>query len=169
MTTSSNENIFRVTGRLCGDFTGHQWISRTNSSDVEFDVFFDLGLYQQLKKQWRRRWFETPWRSLWRHCNDIFVLHLSIILKLEVSINGLCQGMTQRYTTCMQYTTPKRKSYTLVIGPCAGHYISLFITSMWIHNAIMTWKCFTHYLFFLWGIRQWITLPSQRASNADVR
>ena len=34
-----------------------------------FDVFFDLGLNQQLSKQWRRRWFETPSRSLWRHCN----------------------------------------------------------------------------------------------------
>ena len=34
-----------------------------------FDVFFDLCLNQQLSKQWRRRWFETPSRSLWRHCN----------------------------------------------------------------------------------------------------
>ena len=33
------------------------------------DVFFDLGLYQQLSKQWRRRWFETQSRALWRHCN----------------------------------------------------------------------------------------------------
>ena len=34
-----------------------------------FDVFFELRLNQQLSKQWRRRWFETPSRSLWRHCN----------------------------------------------------------------------------------------------------
>ena len=34
-----------------------------------FDVFFELSLKQQLSKQWRRRWFETPLRSLWRHCN----------------------------------------------------------------------------------------------------
>ena len=34
-----------------------------------FDVFFDLRLNQQLSKQWRRRWFETPLRSLRRHCN----------------------------------------------------------------------------------------------------
>ena len=35
-----------------------------------FDIFFDLGLYQQLSKQWRRRWFKTPWHSLWRYCNE---------------------------------------------------------------------------------------------------
>ena len=34
-----------------------------------FAVFFDLRLNQQLNKQWRRWWFETPSRSLWRHCN----------------------------------------------------------------------------------------------------
>ena len=27
--TSSNENLFRVTGPLCGEFTGHRWIPRT--------------------------------------------------------------------------------------------------------------------------------------------
>ena len=34
-----------------------------------FDVFFDLCLNKRLSKLSRRRWFETPWRSLWRHCN----------------------------------------------------------------------------------------------------
>ena len=28
MMTSSNGNIFRVTGLLCGEFTGHRWIRR---------------------------------------------------------------------------------------------------------------------------------------------
>ena len=34
-----------------------------------FAVFFDLRLNKRLSKQSRRRWFETPLRSLWRHCN----------------------------------------------------------------------------------------------------
>ena len=34
-----------------------------------FDVFFDLRLNQRLGKQSRRPWFETPPRSLRRHCN----------------------------------------------------------------------------------------------------
>ena len=36
-----------------------------------FDVFFDLRLNKQLSKQSRCWKFETPWRSLWRHCNDM--------------------------------------------------------------------------------------------------
>ena len=33
--TSSNGNIFRVTGHLCGEFTGHRWIPLTKGSDAE--------------------------------------------------------------------------------------------------------------------------------------
>ena len=39
MMTSSNGNIFRVTGLLCGEFTGHRWIPRTKASDVELWCF----------------------------------------------------------------------------------------------------------------------------------
>ena len=34
MMTSSNGNIFRVTGHLCGEFTGPRWIPRTKASDA---------------------------------------------------------------------------------------------------------------------------------------
>ena len=37
-----------------------------------FDVFFHLRLNKRLSKQSRRLWFETPSRSLWRHCNGCF-------------------------------------------------------------------------------------------------
>ena len=35
-----------------------------------FDVFLDLRLNKRLSKPSRCRWFQTPLRSLWRHCND---------------------------------------------------------------------------------------------------
>ena len=35
-----------------------------------FDVFFDLRLNKRLSKQSWGWWFETPSRSLWRHCNE---------------------------------------------------------------------------------------------------
>ena len=35
MKTSSNGNIFRVTGPLCGEPTGRRWIPRTKASDAE--------------------------------------------------------------------------------------------------------------------------------------
>ena len=34
MMTSSNGNIFRVTGLFCGEFTGHRWIPLTKASDA---------------------------------------------------------------------------------------------------------------------------------------
>ena len=39
MMTSSNGNIFRVTGHLCGEFTGSRWIPRTKASDPELWCF----------------------------------------------------------------------------------------------------------------------------------
>ena len=43
MMTSSNGNIFRVTGHLCKEFTGHRWIPRTNASDAELWCFLWSG------------------------------------------------------------------------------------------------------------------------------
>ena len=39
MMTSSNGNIFRVTGHLCGEVTGHRWIPHTKASDAELWCF----------------------------------------------------------------------------------------------------------------------------------
>ena len=39
MMTSSNGYIFRVTGPLCGEFTGHRWIPLTKASDAELLMF----------------------------------------------------------------------------------------------------------------------------------
>ena len=37
--TSSNGNIFRVTGHVCGEFTGLRWIPHTKASDAELWCF----------------------------------------------------------------------------------------------------------------------------------
>ena len=68
--TSSNGNIFRVTGHLCGEVTGHRWIPRTKASDVELLCFLDLHLNKRLSKQSWGWWFETPSCPLWRHYNE---------------------------------------------------------------------------------------------------
>ena len=58
MMTSSNENIFRVTGHLYGEFTGDRWIPRTKTRARSFDVFFDLRLNKRLSKQSWGWWFD---------------------------------------------------------------------------------------------------------------
>ena len=44
-----------------------------------FDVFFDLRLNKRLSKQSWGWWFESPSRSLWRHCNVCLHTRLSYI------------------------------------------------------------------------------------------
>ena len=74
MMTSSNGNIFRVTGPLCGEFTGPGEFPTQRPVTRSFDVFFDLRLNKRLSKQPWGWWFETPSWSLWRQCNAIMVL-----------------------------------------------------------------------------------------------
>ena len=63
MMTSSNGNIFRV--------TGHSPVNSPHKRPVtqSFDVFFDLRLNKRLSKQSWGRWFEMTSRPLWCHCN----------------------------------------------------------------------------------------------------
>ena len=71
MMASSNGNIFRVTGPLCGEFTGPGEFPSQRLVTRSFDVFFDLRLNKRLSKQPRCWWFETLSWSLWRHRNEI--------------------------------------------------------------------------------------------------
>ena len=53
MMTSSHENIFRVTGPLCGGFTGHRWIPHTKASDANIWCF-------SLICAWINGWVNNP-------------------------------------------------------------------------------------------------------------
>ena len=71
MMTSSNGNFFRVTGPLCGEFTGPgEFPTQRPVTRRSFDVFYDLRLNKRLSKQPWGWWFQTLSWSLWRHCND---------------------------------------------------------------------------------------------------
>ena len=67
--TSSNGNIFRVTGPLWGNSPATGEFPSQRQVTPSFDVFFDLCLYKRLSKQFWGWWFETASRSLWRQCN----------------------------------------------------------------------------------------------------
>ena len=51
MMTSSKGNIFRVTGHLCGEFTGPGEFPAQRPVTRSFDLFFDLSLNKRLSKQ----------------------------------------------------------------------------------------------------------------------
>ena len=62
-------NIFRVSGPLCREFTGHRRIPLTKASDWSFDVFF--GPNKRFSKQLWGWGFEMLSRPLWNHCNGL--------------------------------------------------------------------------------------------------
>ena len=85
MMTSSNGNIFRVTGHLCGEFTDPGEFPAQRPVTRSFDVFFDLRLNKRLSKQWWGWWFETLSRPLWRQRN-VDILHYLVISSFTCSV-----------------------------------------------------------------------------------
>ena len=81
MMTSSNGNIFRVTGPLCGEFTGPGEFPAQRPVTRSFDVFVDLRLNKRLSKQPWGWWFEAPSWSLWRQCNGYRQWHVKFYVR----------------------------------------------------------------------------------------
>ena len=74
MMTSSNGNIFRVTGALCGEFTGHRWIPHTKASAAELWCFL-------LSAPWINRWVNNREAGdLKRHIahNDVILMYSTL-------------------------------------------------------------------------------------------
>ena len=72
MTTSSNGNILRVTGLLCGEFTNHRWIPRTKPATRSIDV----SLICTWTNSWANNEDAGDLRRLRAHC-DVIVMEIS--------------------------------------------------------------------------------------------
>ena len=99
MMTSSNGNIFSVTGHLCGELTGTRWIPHKRPVTRSFDVLFALRPNKRLSKQLWGWWFETQSRPLWRHRNMVHIKasHVQIfmcIYNLNEDIIYICFHIT---------------------------------------------------------------------------
>ena len=91
--TSSNGNIFRVTGPLCGEFTGPGEFPTQRPVTRSFDVFFDLCLNKRLSEQSWGWWFETQSWSLWRHSNAVKNLcYLTCHITVTWQVLLMCGG-----------------------------------------------------------------------------
>ena len=78
--TSSNGNIFCVTGPLCGEFTGPGEFSAQRPVTRSFDGFFDLRLNKRLSKWSWGWWYGTPPWSLWRQCNEFGTFQIKVCI-----------------------------------------------------------------------------------------
>ena len=93
MMTSSNWNIFRVTGPLCGEITGPGEVPAQRPVTRSFDVFFDLRLNKRLRIQPWGWWFETPSWSLWRHRNEAIKYVAGLMRDSYAKCNGILCGL----------------------------------------------------------------------------
>ena len=69
MITSSNGNIFRVTGPLCADSLVTGEFPHKGQCRGALIIFFDLCLNKRLSKHSWGCGFDTPSCPLWHHCN----------------------------------------------------------------------------------------------------
>ena len=133
MMTSSNGNIFRVTGLLCGEFTGEFPTQRPVARS--FDVFFDLRLNKRLSKQPWGWWFETPSWSLWRQCNGFI---LSVLLRWLVTGSWWHQQMESfpRYWSFVRgiHRSPVNSPHKGKWGAALRFFLIRAWTNSWVYN-----------------------------------
>ena len=134
MMTSSNGNIFRVTGPLCGGLTGQRWITLTKAGDAELWCFFDLRLNKRLSKQSR------GWLFCRRHCAHYDVV---VVLKWNVErtpsqcllINAyVTHGDNYRRTSDIRRT--KSQNLNFLVSSC-----SCFCPIHWSRVWSRQWRC----------------------------
>ena len=102
---------------ITAEFPAQRTVTRS------FDVFFDLRLNKQ--------WFETPSRSLWRHCNvDVRIVasHWSRTQQ-HSDINELQQSEHMGTSTCMQHESNEWlvTKGDLIIQVVIEHYIDVIM------------------------------------------
>ena len=143
--TSLNGNVLRVTGSLCGNSPVTSEFHAQRPETRSFDVFFDLRLNKRLSKQSRGWWFETPSRSLWRHCNEIptrllLVSMLTTIFVCEkgpwviprgIPRNARHRPLTQRpcHQLPLRQQGPPRTSHEVDPVTCTEHRTQTSLTA----------------------------------------
>ena len=106
MMTSSNENIFRVTGHLCGEFAGPGEFPAQRPVTRSFGIFFDLRPNKRLSKQpwgWSFEW-------LYHFTNTDIALRIDSSkkwpqsrLKIFLSESGVTWTYSNRLTDLIEY------------------------------------------------------------------
>ena len=79
MMTSSNGNIFHITGPLCVEFTDHRWIPLTKASDAELWYFL----------------WSTPWIDGWVNNREAGDLRLHFAPNDVIAMTCACNKVLQ--------------------------------------------------------------------------
>ena len=102
MMTSSNGNIFRVTGHFCGEFNDPRWIPRTKASDAELCCFFICV--------WINGWVNNLEACDLRRYSahyDVTVMCIDYATRAELNLVNDMVYLTKRETYILFKSTPK--------------------------------------------------------------
>ena len=168
MMTSSNGDIFRVTGHLCGEFTGPRWIARTKASDAELWCFVWSASESTVRKlSWCWR-FETLSCPLWRQCNVLALErhpYLSYLVATprwnRVEWLGIgCQCLSNNALTALSHAMKIHSNTTTnyVIYHPINHstYCKMIISSLTVSLSIncmyvaLKWSTKRRYVINIW-------------------
>ena len=95
-----------------------------------FDVFLDLWLNEQFSKQSWGWWFETPTRSLWRHCNAIFDVTGTKVNWSDISRFYNRVGFDTKCKICLTPFDIFATRYTINMGILWRHFEHIDYQSM---------------------------------------
>ena len=150
MMTSPNENVFRVTGPLCGEFTGHRWISLTMASDAELCCF--------LWKGWVNNRDAGDVRRHRAHY-DVIVMHKDYNVRIWwINCVYFCfqffcyrgQRLADVYSFWSVLVLLVWLSVFRVVWPpclslgCYVHGETLYACILFFHDDTVAWECFPH-------------------------
>ena len=144
MMTSSNGNIFRVTGHLCGEFTSP--VNGEVPAQRPVTRSFGISLicaWRKVEKTMYGWWFETPSRSLWRHsyaCDWIVAWGAG---QPELAVNSWFAERTdftmiplscKEGRQCGHYTQVSYSIYYI------GNFVTLTNFRQWMHWKLPFWQ-----------------------------
>ena len=111
MMSSSNGNMFRVTGPLCGQFTGHRWIPRTNARFAELWCFLWSLIMEYIRRLPQRN-------NVNNVCNPLNVVLIPICSNHKNPF-ALVFNLPDKISLCTTWCTTKPCfSNMFVIFPC---------------------------------------------------
>ena len=113
MMTSSNGNIFHVTGRLCGEFTGalicawmNDWVNNLEAGDLRrYRAHYDVTLMQ---------WMQRPWTLAINNFLPLFTTDTYCFAVLPVYIASATKFSMpwQHIHCCVKYENIRRYAMT---------------------------------------------------------
>ena len=131
--TSSNGNIFRATGHLCGEFTGPRWISHAKASDAELWCFLSICV-------WINGWVNNrkagDLRRYRVHC-DVIVMKCWIILILSFYTHAgtkLSSLATPKFVILTIFGAASGENFVEIIFP-----FSVQVPKYW-HSTPLHWR-----------------------------